>query len=96
MSPGSPDIPTTSTLDRNQEKVWNDLTTFYLENEEAIERSLQFDVRSIDKASELDVAINTFLETANVVLQGLVALSSVHPVLGSMFLSEPVMRFKLI
>lgn len=67
---------------------------FYLENEEAIEKSVQFDVRSIDKASELDAAIDTFLDTASVVLQGLVALSSVHPVLGSMFFSDPIMGFK--
>ena len=82
------------TLDNNQEKVWQELTTFYLENEEAIERSLNFDVRSIDKASELDAAMTTFLETADVILHGLVALSSVHPVLGSMFSSDAVMGSK--
>ena len=66
-----------------------------MENEEAIEKSLKFDVRSIDKASELDAAITTFLDTANVVLQGLVALSSVHPVLGSKSFTDLVMGFKL-
>ncbi|KIM34875.1 hypothetical protein M413DRAFT_450024 [Hebeloma cylindrosporum] len=81
-SPTKPILSTASTLDHNQEKVWKELTAFYLENEEVIEKSLQFDVKSIDKASELDVALITFLDTADVILQGLVALSSVHPVLG--------------
>ncbi len=35
--------------------------------------------------SELDAALVIFLETANVILQGLVALSYVRPVLGSTF-----------
>src|SRR6267378_3588574 len=89
-SPDSPKVDAsilsrTSTLDHNQGTVWQDLTRFYLENEETIERSLELDVRSNDKASELDAALDTFLETAKVILQGLVALSGVHPVLGSMF-----------
>jgi len=67
---------------------------FYLENEEAIEKSLNFDVRSIDKASELDAAMSTFLETADVILRGLVALSCVHPVLGSMFFDDAVSSSK--
>jgi len=69
----------------NQGTVWQDLTRFYLENEKTIERSLELDVRSNDKASELDAALVIFLETANVILQGLVALSYVRPVLGSTF-----------
>ncbi|KDR73637.1 hypothetical protein GALMADRAFT_142100 [Galerina marginata CBS 339.88] len=67
-----------STLENRQEQVWQDLNRFYATNEHAIENAGNLGT----DYSELTIAINTFTETVNVVLDGLVALGNVHPVLG--------------
>lgn len=74
-----------ATLEKTQEGVWQELGRFYAENEQTIEKAVATNVTSIANASELNVAIDSFTETINVVLDGLVALGNVHPVLGSKF-----------
>jgi len=76
------------TLEKNQEQLWDELRRFYDENEQVIERSLALDAEKMardEKASELDMAVDTFMETANVVMEGLVALGNVHPILGGAY-----------
>ncbi|KDR79356.1 hypothetical protein GALMADRAFT_265823 [Galerina marginata CBS 339.88] len=78
-------ISTPLTLDQNQEQLWQDLTHFFAENEPIIERSLSLDPEAIakgEKSADLILAVDSWVETANVVLEGLVALGNVHPVLG--------------
>jgi len=76
------------TLEKNQEQLWDELRRFYDENEQVIERSLALDAEKMardEKASGLDMAVDTFMETANVVMEGLVALGNVHPILGGAY-----------
>ncbi|KAF8912168.1 hypothetical protein CPB84DRAFT_1957799 [Gymnopilus junonius] len=70
------------TLDKDQEHVWQELTRFYNENEQTIQRAVSSDVASITNLAELNLAIDSFIETINVILDGLVVLGNVHPVLG--------------
>lgn len=67
------------------EHLWYNLDQFYLENKERIESSL--DVTSRTKGQQdvnWDITLNGFMQTANVVLDGLVVLGNLHPVLGGM------------
>ena len=61
------------------------LIDFYSKNEDTIRKSIQLDARSAvtdDKVGPIVDVMDTFVETANVILDGLVALGNVHPVLG--------------
>ena len=74
-----------STLDKDHEQVWGNLMDFYSKNEDTIRKSMQLDARSAvtdDKVGPIVDVMDTFVETANVILDGLVALGNVHPVLG--------------
>lgn len=78
-------IPTPSTLKQNQEQLWQDITRFFEENELIIKRSLSLDPEAISKdeiSADLILGVDSWVETANVVLEGLVALGHVHPILG--------------
>jgi len=78
-----------STLEENGTKLWQDLDNFYAENETTINRCLQLDVESAaknDKIMEASLAIDNFVGTVDVVLEGLVALGNVHPILGGIWL----------
>ncbi|KAF8912079.1 hypothetical protein CPB84DRAFT_751308 [Gymnopilus junonius] len=74
-----------STIEENEEQVWQDLSRFYAENEQTIERAITFNVAAGSKdadPSELNIAIDTFVETTKVILDGLVMLGNIHPILG--------------
>lgn len=83
-------VPNASSLDRtpseeNVDEHWNGLMQFYARNEEIIEKCTRLDVREIakgERTSEIDFQIDSFMETANVILDGLVALGNVHPIIG--------------
>ncbi|KAF8970858.1 hypothetical protein BDZ97DRAFT_1407109 [Flammula alnicola] len=85
----APDTPssakttfTSKTMEETQEQLWYELAEFYYRNEDTIERVMAMDIGSLDKVSQMDLAIDTFVETANLLLPGLVALANVHPGLG--------------
>ena len=83
-----PKIPTPSTLEQNQEQLWQNLTRFFEENESTIELSLSLDPEAIsknEKSADLILDVDFWVETANVVLGGLVALGNVHPILGGAY-----------
>ena len=72
-------------LDQDKERLWEDLNRLYSDNEKIIKKCEATDVRALareDRLSDLDVAIESFNETANLILSGLVALGNVHPILG--------------
>ncbi|KDR82349.1 hypothetical protein GALMADRAFT_817903 [Galerina marginata CBS 339.88] len=71
-------ITSSLTLEKDQEQQWQDLTKYYEENKLIIERSLPVDEKTTDLLHSLD----SWVETASVVLEGLVALGNVHPILG--------------
>jgi len=78
----------TTTLEKNHEELWKNLSQFYDNNEEVINKSLSTDLAAAakdEKTTEVQIAIDSFVETANVVLEGLVALGNVHPILGGAF-----------
>lgn len=81
----SSDLSSLSTLDKDHEEVWGNLMEFYSKNEDTIQKSMKLDARSAvtdDKAEHVVNVMGTFTETANVILDGLVALGNVHPILG--------------
>lgn len=86
-----------ATLDTDHEQVWGNLTEFYSKNEDTIQRSMKLDARSAvadpDKAEYVGDAMDTFVETANVILDGLVALGNVHPILGREYSCLPNFMF---
>ncbi|KAF4610197.1 hypothetical protein D9613_010367 [Agrocybe pediades] len=89
----------TTTVEKNHEELWKNLTRFYDDNEEVINKSIATDLEAAakdEKTTEVQIAIDSFVETANVVLQGLVALGNVHPILGvAIFAFHSVMRLDL-
>ncbi|KAF4609988.1 hypothetical protein D9613_010358 [Agrocybe pediades] len=89
----------TTTLEKNHEELWKNLTRFYDDNEEVINKSIATDLEAAakdEKTTEVQIAIDSFVETANVVLEGLVALGNVHPILGvAIFAFHSVMRLDL-
>lgn len=76
-----------STLERNQEQLWQNLTRFYDENQLIIERSISLDPKATedDKTVNSIISVDSWVETANVVLEGLVTLGNVHPILGGAY-----------
>ncbi|KAF5329683.1 hypothetical protein D9619_008943 [Psilocybe cf. subviscida] len=66
----------------DQEEVWSGLKKFYDENAESIDRSRNLDLKKGEKDADFQIAMDTFVETTKVVLDGLTALANVHPVLG--------------
>ncbi|KAF4609963.1 hypothetical protein D9613_010377 [Agrocybe pediades] len=89
----------TTTLEKNHEEFWKKLTRFYDDNEEVINKSIAMDLEAAakdEKTAEVQMAIDTFVETANVVLEGLAALANVHPILGAaIFAFHSIMRLDL-
>lgn len=73
----------TKTMEENQEVLWRELNEFYTQNQATIERAAAMDM-SIENMSDMDVAVETFVETANTLLPGLVGLANIHPGLGGM------------
>lgn len=65
--------------------LWDQFNKFYNKNEKAIEKCMKTDVRSIalgEKASDIELQIDTFSETTKVVLDGLAGLGKIHPIIG--------------
>lgn len=84
--PSPPDDSTivgaTNTTDTAQ--LWDQFSSFYNENKEAIEKCMKTDVRSIaldENVPDIDVQIDTFSETTKVVLDGLGGLEKIHPII---------------
>ncbi|KAF5312741.1 hypothetical protein D9619_003610 [Psilocybe cf. subviscida] len=84
--PSAPDDSTivraTNTTDTAQ--LWDQFSSFYNENKEAIEKCMKTDVRSIaldENVSDIDVQIDTFSEPTKVVLDGLGGLEKIHPII---------------
>ncbi|KAF5325407.1 hypothetical protein D9619_010006 [Psilocybe cf. subviscida] len=70
----------------NTDELWDQFNKFYTKNEKAIEKCMKIDVRSIaleEKASEIELQIDTFSETTKVVLDGLAGLGKIHPIIGA-------------
>ncbi|KAF5325408.1 hypothetical protein D9619_010005 [Psilocybe cf. subviscida] len=68
------------------DELWDEFNKFYNKNEKAIEKCMKTDVRSIalgEKASEIELQIDTFSETTKVVLDGLAGLGKIHPIIGA-------------
>ncbi|KAF8966317.1 hypothetical protein BDZ97DRAFT_1917696 [Flammula alnicola] len=94
----APIPPTSSTVEEeHSEQLRRDLDRFYKENKQKIENSL--DVGSQEKESkgaDVDSAIDVFLQTASVVLEGLTALGNIHPVIGvAIFAFQGVIKLDL-
>jgi len=80
----SPDVSGLS--DWDYDEAWQELDTFYRENERVINECLVRNVEkaaSDDKIGEVYLTMDSFMSTVDVVLDGLVALGNVHPILGS-------------
>jgi hypothetical protein len=84
--PARPAAPAMNT-DIDQEEVWSGLKKFYNQNAESIERSRNLDLQKGEKDADFQIAMDTFVETTKVILEGLTALANVHPVLGGELLS---------
>jgi len=81
---------TISTSGKERQVVWEKLTEFFTENGVTIQKLQSVDVEAAargekNKAAELQWALDSFVETTKLVLDGLVALGNVHPVLGGKY-----------
>ncbi|KDR82341.1 hypothetical protein GALMADRAFT_237605 [Galerina marginata CBS 339.88] len=74
-------ISPSSTLEKDNEQLWQDLTRFCDENKHIFEQSL-FVEPNDEKTTARILTIDSWVETANLVLDGLVTLGHVHPILG--------------
>ena len=66
---------------------WEKLLAFYEENEETIRKSSDVKLDRSDKKADVEEAINSFIDNADIVLDGLAILGKLHPVLESMYIS---------
>ncbi|KAF9562462.1 hypothetical protein CPC08DRAFT_376954 [Agrocybe pediades] len=72
-------------LGKDRNAMWEDLTSFYRKNEETIRKLEAVDLEAAgknDKGVNLQWALDSFVETTKVILDGLVVLGNVHPILG--------------
>lgn len=65
------------------DELWDQFNKFYNKNEEAIDKCVKTDVLSLgEKASDIELQIDTFSETTKVVLDVLAGLGKIHPIIG--------------